>query len=65
MRPRLFHELVAHYTKNELKDEYNEHKSCSTREGYKLYLSRNIVPEWGDWRIDEIEREAFAVLVEA
>jgi hypothetical protein len=62
-RPRLFRELVEHYTENELKD--NEHKSFSTREGYKLYLSRHIVLKWGDRRLDEIERVAFAVQVEA
>ena len=44
-RPRLFRELVEHSTKNELQDKDNEHKSFSTREGYKVYLSHHIVPK--------------------
>src|ERR1700690_881065 len=64
-RPRLFSELIDHYRKNELNEHDNDHKSFSTREGYESYLTRHIVPESGNWRLDEIGRVAFAVKVEA
>jgi len=60
--PGSFSELVAHYRKKEI-DHENERKAYSTRECYKHYLRKWIVPRWGAYTLAQIEN-GIAVHVE-
>jgi integrase len=60
--PRSFSELVDHYWQKELVSD-NERKAYSTRECYKLYLTKWIVPRWSEYTLAQIEN-GIAVHVE-
>jgi integrase len=56
--PRTIRELVDHWLEKECPEtevDPNERRAFSTRDNYRGYLRKWIVPKWGDYRLNEIK----------